>query len=196
MKLKIKLNKNWKSLLLAPLAALSVLQAAPLVLLTPIALAHEKAFPSKQLAAVTPANTPVTFKETGVKPDATLLAEFEKKHGVTFSKGDLAGNLFLGSAADKKVQLVAVFLDGKSDRGDTEFGASVTPQGRIGQVKAFSSPESSAATSDDFLTLLKGKSADELAALRKEVEKDPSKVFMTELALKAVGRVASSFAKK
>jgi hypothetical protein len=160
------------------------------------AFAHEKAFPTRQLGAVTPSGMNVTFKETAVKPDATKLAAFEKKHGVKFGKGDLAGSLFLGAGADKKVQIVALFLDGKSDRGDTEFGASVTPQGRISQVKAFSSPESGDATSDAFLSSLVGKSADELDALRKELAKDASKAFITELALKAVGRVEASFSKK
>jgi|GEM_PF-4090836 len=177
-------------------SALAVSTLAVSAVLPTFAFAHEKVFPSRQLAALTPAETQATFKETPIRPDSAKLAEFEKKHGVTFSKGELAGSLYLGVGADKKVQLVGVFLDGKSTRGDTEFGATVTPQGRIAQVKAFSSPESGEATSEAFLAGLRGKSADELAALRKEVEKDVSKAFIVELALKAVGRVEASFARK
>lgn len=173
---------------------ISTLAVASLV--STAASAHEKVFPSRQLAALTPAETPVTFKETPIRPDPAKLAEFEKKHGLTFSKGELLGPLYLGSGPDKKVQVVGLFLDGKSTRGDTEFGATVTPQGRIAQVKAFSSPESGDATSDAFLSGLRGKSADELAARRKELENDVSKAFIVELALKAVGRVEASFARK
>lgn len=161
------------------------------------AYAHEKSFPARQLNALTPAGTPLTYKEMAVRPDPTKLSEFEKKNTLTFSKGDLLGSVYMGSGEDKKVQVVAVFLDGKSTKGDTEFGASVNTQGRIAKVKAFSSPESSDATSSDFLASLEGKNADELVALRNSIpESQSSKRFIAELALKAIGRVEASFKKK
>lgn len=90
-----------------------------------------------------------------------------------------------------------MFLDGKSDSGDTEFGATVTTSGKIDNVAVYSSPESSDATAQDFLKDLNGKSADDLDALKKSLtEKEKSKKFIIELALKAIGRVEASFKKK
>ena len=161
------------------------------------ALAHEKAFPARQLKALTPEGEEVTYKESPIKPAADALAEFEKKYGLAYSKGELLGNLFLGAGAEKKVKFVALFLDGKSDRGDTEFGAAVNPQGRLVKVAVYSSPESADATAEAFLSTLAGKDAAELDALRKGIpEKETSKKFIAELALKAVGRVQASFTKK
>lgn len=160
------------------------------------AVAHERAFPSKQLKALAASND-FTFKEGEAKPMKEALASFEQKHGFSYSKGELAGPIYLGSDKDKKIKVVAVFLDGKSDSGDTEFGATVTTAGKIDNVAVYSSPESSEATSQEFLKSLNGKSADELDALKKALtEKEKSKKFIVELAQKAIGRVEASFKKK
>ena len=155
------------------------------------AFAHEKSFPTKQLAALTPEGISVTFKELSVRPDNEKLAIFEKEHGISFTKGELAGNLFVGTSHDKKAQIVVVFLDGKSDRGETEFGAAINTKGRVAKVSVFSSPESAA--SKDFLSTLVDKDASDLQKLKLEFVKEPSKKFLVELTLKAVGRVSSSF---
>ncbi|MCA2960566.1 MAG: hypothetical protein IOD12_09950 [Silvanigrellales bacterium] len=160
------------------------------------ALAHEKGFPARQLAALTPTDARVTFKEVNVPQNAVRLKEFETKHTLKFGRGDLLGNLFLGAGTDGKTKVVGVFLDGKSSRGDTEFGATVTPQGRIAVLKVFSTPESADATSDAFLSTLVGKSADELSALRKDSQGNEGKVYIIELAMKAIGRVETSFSRK
>lgn len=160
------------------------------------AFAHERAFPTKQLKALSGGND-FTFKETDAKPTKEGLATYEQKHGFTFAKGELAGPLYLGADKDKKIKVVAVFLDGKSDNGDTEFGATVTPAGKIDALAVYSSPESSDATSQDFLKSLNGKSSDELDAVKKAfTEKEKSKKFIVELAQKAIGRVEASFKKK
>lgn len=155
------------------------------------ALAHEKTFPTKQLAALTPEGLSVSFKELSVRPESTKLKQFEKDFELVFSKGELAGNLFLGTGEDKKTQLVVVFLDGKSERGDTEFGAAINNKGRVAKVIVFSSPEPAA--SKEFLSTFIDKNASELQKMRQEMAGDPSKKFLTELTLKAVGRVSSSF---
>lgn len=170
--------------------------AASLELGVAPAFAHERAFPTKQLKALAGGND-FTFKETDAKPTKEGLATYEQKHGFTFSKGELAGPLYLGSDKDKKIKVVAVFLDGKSDNGDTEFGATVTTAGKVDTVAIFSSPENADATSQDFLKSLSGKSADELDAMKKVfTEKEKSKKFVVELAQKAIGRVEASFKKK
>jgi hypothetical protein len=153
--------------------------------------AHEKSFPSKQLSALTPEGMSVTFKEISIRPNPEKLSEFEKQHTLTFSKGELAGNLFVGSSDDKKSQIVVVFLDGKSDRGDTEFGAAINTKGRIAKVSVFSSSEPSA--SKEFLESLYHKDASELKQMMSLFEKEPSKQFLIKLSLKAIGRVSSSF---
>ena len=166
----------------------------------PLALsasAHEKSFPSKQLKAVSPEGEDLTFKEIGLKPDSNKLKEYEKQYGFTFAKGELEGSLFVGAGSDKKPKVVAVFLDGKSDRGDTEFGATVSTAGKLLKARAFSSPEAAESTSQAFFESLIGKSADELDALRKSFgPNEKSKQYIAELAQKAVLRVSASFAKK
>lgn len=176
-----KLVSTFLGLLVSVIVSFSSLQA----------FAHEKTFPTKQLAALTPEGVSVTFKEVPMRPDASKLSAFEKQHNITFLKGELAGNLFIGSSTDKKAQIVAVFLDGKSERGDTEFGAAVNTKGRVAMVQVFSSSEPAA--SKEFLATLVDKNADELREMMTQFEKEPSKQFLTKLTLKAVGRVSSSF---
>lgn len=160
------------------------------------ALAHEKTFPTKQLNAL--ASEPgLSFKEASAKPTQDALKEYEQKFGLKFSKGELAGPLYLAMDKEKKVKSVALFLDGKSDAGDTEFGASVTPDGKIEKVVVFSSPESADATSGEFLKTLNKKNADELDAYKRQFgEKETSKKYIVELAQKATLRVQASFKKK
>lgn len=153
--------------------------------------AHEKSFPTKQLSALTPEGQEVTFKETPLRPSMSKISDFEKKYSVKFSKGELAGSLFVGDNSDKKSRLVVVFLDGKSDSGDTEFGAAINTQGRVAKVQIFSSSEPGA--KKEFVASLTGKSAEELSAMVTALDKSPSEKFLTTLALKAVGRVSASF---
>ncbi len=176
-----------------------LLSSAPLSIaaITETAMAHEKAFPTKQLKTLTPEGLDLSFKESGIKPDQSRLSAFEKKHALVLGKGDLAGNVFLGSDKDKKVKVVAVFLDGKSDRGETEFGATVDTSGKISKAAVFSSPESGDATAAEFLASLQGKGAEELEAMKKSIpDTERSKKFIVELAQKAIGRVESSFGRK
>jgi hypothetical protein len=161
------------------------------------AFAHERSFPTKQLTALTPEGLELTYKESAIKADKEKLSAAEKKYGFVYSKGELLGNLFLGMDKDKKVKAVSVFLDGKSDKGDTEFGASVDTSGKILKVAIYSSPESGEATSNAFLESLSGKSRDDLEIMKKALpEGDKSKRFIVELAQKALLRVESSFGRK
>lgn len=70
-------------------------------LVSQTAVAHERSFPTKQLKALSGANE-FTFKEGDAKPMKEALASYEQKHGFSFSKGELAGPLYLGADKDKK----------------------------------------------------------------------------------------------
>lgn len=158
--------------------------------------AHEKSFPTKLLKQLDDSGE-YTFREADIKASKEGLATFEKRFGFNFSKGDLAGPLYLGSDKSKNVKVVVVFLDGKSENGDTEFGAAVTTAGKLDAVAVFSSPESADATSPVFLKGLKGKGVEDLETLKKDFsEKEKSKKFIVELAQKAIGRIEASFKKK
>lgn len=188
------MNKNFFAVVFT-----AVVVASPLLpyLHANVALAHEKAFPAKQLKTLTPEGESLVFKESSASASKDKLAAAEQKYGIKFSKGELSGDLFLGQDKDKKTKVVVTFLDGKSENGDTEFGASVEPSGKIAKVAVFSSPESGDATSADFLNSLKGKNAEELDALKKTFgDKEKSKHFIVELAEKAALRIEASFGKK
>ncbi len=197
--MKTFFNATIKSVILSSMlwaSALSASLVSAIFAFSCVAMAHEKTFPTKQLNALAPSDEHITFRESALHPASEALKDFEKKYELVFSKGELSGGVFLGSKSDKKTSVVAVFLDGKTSKGETEFGASVSTQGKIVKVKLFSSPETSDATSEEFLKSLENKSADELQEMKKTLAKDSSQYFVVTLSQKALGRVASSFAKK
>lgn len=197
--MKTIFNATIKSVILSAVlstSAISMTLVSTIFVFSCVAMAHEKTFPTKQLNALANTEQHITFRESAMRPAPDALKEFEKKYDLVFSKGELAGSLFLGSNTDKKTTLVAVFLDGKTDKGDTEFGASVSIQGKIVKVKLFSSPETSDATNEEFLKSLENKSAGELQDMKKTLAKESSQYFVVTLSQKALGRVTSSFAKK
>lgn len=161
------------------------------------AFAHERSFPTRQLKLLTPEGESVFFKASSIRPSQDKLSAFESKFSIKFTRGELLGDLYLGQDAGKKTKFIALFLDGQSASGDTEFGALVDTDGRIAKIAVFSSPEAAESTSPEFLKLLTGKNANELDATKKSfTEKEKSKLFIVELAQKAILRVEAAVGRK
>ncbi len=156
------------------------------------AQAHETTFPAKRLAQLQQES--LTFEEKKIPVNLKSLGECEAQHSFKLSKGELAGNLYLGRDSKKSVVAVVAFLDGHSKNGDIEFGAAVTADQKIYGLKVYSSGESAATTADEFLATMRGKDLAQLETMKRE-EKDDGKSLMIELAMKSICRVSASFAK-
>lgn len=132
------------------------------------ASAHQRSWPGKRLAETFPEAQKFTLKQVVLTPDQ--VSWIEKNLGEAVRTEDRSPTFYVATGKEGRSAGVVLFLDAAGTNGKIELGLSVDPEGKVLRVVLFENAESSAVTSESFLSQFKGKKAADKLEVGEDVD--------------------------